>query len=269
MNKQKIIGLLSKSLKIEVDELQKYDENQSLSDIGLDSLGFVQLIVNLEIEFGIEINDEDLILSRFFTLNDLYRMLNQYLSKKEYSRKVLILDCDNVLWNGVAGEEELSVPQSFAFFHCELQALRHHGILLCICSKNSIRNIKKAFHDLKIPIQWEDIVCVKTNTKNRAKSIKEIAGNLNLSLDSFVFIDDSDYEIGLINALLPDVKALKVEKYDSEFFFEMQSLFNAYSNSTIDRTKMYQEQRKREKEKILFNSIDEYNLSLQTEYVCE
>ena len=62
MNKRKIIKLLADSLKIEVTELQKYDENSSLVDLGLDSLGFVQFIVNLEMAFGIEVNDEDLIL---------------------------------------------------------------------------------------------------------------------------------------------------------------------------------------------------------------
>lgn len=58
MNKRKIIKLLADSLKIEVTELQKYDENSSLVDLGLDSLGFVQFIVNLEMAFGIEVNDE-------------------------------------------------------------------------------------------------------------------------------------------------------------------------------------------------------------------
>ena len=69
MNKRKIIKLLADSLKIEVTELQKYDENSSLVDLGLDSLGFVQFIVNLEMAFGIEVNDEDLILSKLLTLN--------------------------------------------------------------------------------------------------------------------------------------------------------------------------------------------------------
>ena len=41
---------------------------------------------------------------------------------------------------------------------------------------------------------------LKLVQKNKAESIKEIAGDLNLSLDSFVFIDDSDYEIGLVHA---------------------------------------------------------------------
>lgn len=117
MNKRKIIKLLADSLKIEVTELQKYDENSSLVDLGLDSLGFVQFIVNLEMAFGIEVNDEDLILSKLLTLNDLYLMLSKYFKSEDNSRKVIILDCDNVLWNGVAGEEDINVPEAFALFH--------------------------------------------------------------------------------------------------------------------------------------------------------
>ena len=62
-----------------------------------------------------------------------------------------------------------------------------------------------------------------------------------------MFIDDSDYEIGLVHAFLPDVKTIKVEEYDSEFFFDLQSLFKSFNNSTIDRTKMYHDQKEREK----------------------
>ena len=269
MNKRKIIKLLADSLKIEVTELQKYDENSSLVDLGLDSLGFVQFIVNLEMAFGIEVNDEDLILSKLLTLNDLYLMLSKYFKSEDNSRKVIILDCDNVLWNGVAGEEDINVPEAFALFHKELTSLRNHGILLCLCSKNNAQNIQNAFRDLKISLKKEDIVCAKIGTKNKAESIKEIAGDLNLSLDSFVFIDDSDYEIGLVHAFLPDVKTIKVEEYDSEFFFDLQSLFKSFNNSTIDRTKMYHDQKEREKEKLIYKSVDEYNQSLQTECICE
>ena len=123
--------------------------------------------------------------------------------------------------------------------------------------------------DLEIPIAWKDIVCVKTNSKNKAESITEIATELNLSLDSFVFIDDSDYEIGLINSILPEVETLKAVNYDSEFIERLKGLFGSNSNNSMDRTQLYREQKEREKEKIHFHSIDEYNYSLQTEYICD
>lgn len=171
MNKRKIIKLLADSLKIEVTELQKYDENSSLVDLGLDSLGFVQFIVNLEMAFGIEVNDEDLILSKLLTLNDLYLMLSKYFKSEDNSRKVIILDCDNVLWNGVAGEEDINVPEAFALFHKELTSLRNHGILLCLCSKNNAQNIQNAFRDLKISLKKEDIVCAKSTHNRRERPV--------------------------------------------------------------------------------------------------
>lgn len=269
MNKQKIVALLAEAIGIEADELFKYDNDLSLLDIGLESLSFVQFIVNVEIEFDIEVNDEDLVMSKFFTLNDLFHMLEKYFTQQTYGKKVLVLDCDNVLWEGVAGEEELIVSDVYLSFYSELVSLRRQGVLLCLCSTNDEIFIKQAFCDLEIPITWEDIICVKTNSKNKAESITEIATELNLSLDSFVFIDDSDYEIGLINSVLPEIETLKAINYDSGFFERLKALFGSNSNNSMDRTQLYREQKEREKEKMHFHSVDEYNYSLQTECICD
>lgn len=269
MDKKRILELLAETINFDVDKLAAYDENQSLQDIGLESLMFVQFIVNIELEFGIEVNDEDLIMSKFFSLSDLYQTLEKYFNVAKISKKVLILDCDNVLWNGIVGEEEISIDKSFVNFHLELLALQRQGVLLCICSKNNMPNILNAFCDLEISVTWGDIICAKTSVSNKARSISDISNELNLSLDSFVFIDDSDYELGLVNAFLPEVRTLKAKQYNQEFFDELNLLFESGIISTMNRTQLYHDQKEREKEKRIFNSIEEYNLSLQTEYLCD
>ena len=106
---------------------------QELSEIGLDSLRFIELVVALEDEFQIEIRDSDLLVQKFSTLCNLYSMLSSYLAPV---KKCLILDCDNVLWKGIAGEEAIAIDEEALTFQKELIRLYEKGVLLCICSKN-------------------------------------------------------------------------------------------------------------------------------------
>lgn len=80
--------------------------NMHLIDIGLNSLNFIRFIVELEKALNIEILDSDLVLENFKTIDTLMKMLNKYFSHNYCNiKKVIISDCDNVLWHGIAGEE--------------------------------------------------------------------------------------------------------------------------------------------------------------------
>ena len=71
MFEEKILCILSDVLEIDISELKSLDKLSLLENNGFTSLKFVQTIVRLEKEFGIEINDSDLIISNFATLNDI------------------------------------------------------------------------------------------------------------------------------------------------------------------------------------------------------
>ena len=133
-----------------------------------------------------------------------------YLPKK----KVICLDLDNTLWGGIIGEAALSdikisnegIGKIYRNFQIELKNLKDRGLILTICSKNNYEDAKKFFKKNKnMVLKWEDFVIKKINWLNKDKNINEIAKELNLGLDSFVFIDDNVHERSLVKNSLPEV----------------------------------------------------------------
>lgn len=66
---------------LEVEEEQLSDNVSLFEDLGADSIDTVELIIAFEVEFDIEIPDEEA--ESLFTLNDIYK----YVQKKTSDRK--------------------------------------------------------------------------------------------------------------------------------------------------------------------------------------
>lgn len=268
MNKNKILEILSKTLGTDEEKFAEMPADTNLADLGLSSIQFIQFVVALEEEFEIEILDSDLILSNFETLEILYQTLEKYFSSKKILKKVLICDCDNVLWHGISGEEEIYTDDLTDKFQEVLIDLYNRGVLICLCSKNEPENIKVAFSSLKMPLNEDCILISKINLTNKATNIKEIALELNLSTDSFVFVDDSEYELDLVAAIIPDVTTILADYSDVTFIETVNAHFENTSTD-INRTKQYKEQKEREKAKKQFSTAEEFNASLKTKIICE
>ncbi len=266
MDKNKILNILGKI--INVEQLFTLPGDTILTDIGMNSLAFIQFIVALEEKFGFEILDSDLLPSNFQTIDMLFHTLEKYFNTGSTLKKVLICDCDNCLWHGIAGEEEIHTDTSTLCLQNELIGLYEKGILLCLCSKNAPLNIARAFAQLDMPLKPEHILLSKINHGNKADNIIQIAEELNLSTDSFVFLDDSDYELGLINALLPEVTTFKVNfEQLNKLMPEIRSCFGK-NTSEPNRTSQYRDQKEREKAKSKYTTVEEYNASLETIVTC-
>ena len=267
MNRYKILCILADIIGTETAELECLPKNSALSDIGLTSIEFVQFIVSIEEQFGIEVLDSDLVFSNFDTLGNLFATLGKYFDQSSALKKVLITDCDNVLWHGVAGEEEVHIGTDEKSLQAALFKLYNSGILLCLCSKNQPEIIMEAFENPDMLLSAEHFVISKIGYGDKPNSIREIAEELNLSMDSFVFIDDSDYEIGFVNSILPEVTTIKISYTERRLVEKITSYFSDAS-SEINRTKQYRDQKEREKEKLRCSSVDEYNISLESCVEC-
>lgn len=265
-SREKILELLAETTEHTPAEILAVDKDMTVKDLGLDSLKFIQMIVRFEEKFGVEVYDSDLVMSNFQTIGALLQTFQKYLPESAL-KKVLICDCDNVLWNGVAGEESIFVDERNARFQNMLIELYGRGILLCLCSRNLQEHIDLAFANLQMPLEKKHIVLSKINLDNKVKNIKAISNELNLSPDSFVFVDDSDYELGLINTLLPEVETVKANYSDMLFFDEIKSLFGERSAQDMNRTQLYIQQKEREKTKLHVSTVTEYNNSLETKWV--
>jgi FkbH-like protein len=131
-------------------------------------------------------------------------------------KKCLVLDFDNTLWGGVAGEDGLNVKVGgdrigimFMQFQKEIKKLKEKGVLLVSCSKNNEEDAKKIFDDKpNMILKWEDFIIHKVNWERKDLNIIEIASELNIGTDSMVFIDDSASERLLVsegtNAHVPE-----------------------------------------------------------------
>lgn len=192
-------------------------------------------------------------------------------------KKVLVLDCDNTLWKGVVAEDGIdgivvgghrTGGIAFEEVQALCKALAKKGVVLNLCSKNNFEDIEEAFvKRTGMVLDFNDILSAKINWRDKAANIIELAEEMNLGLDSFVFLDDSDYEVNLVRAMLPEVTALKVpEKLHCYPFLlrELTTLFpDVITPEDRQRTKHYREDAQRKAELTHFVNFDAYLRSLK------
>lgn len=191
------------------------------------------------------------------------------------AKKVLVLDLDNTLWGGLAGEaDNTSITLSedhngLAYKNMQRVVLQmqKNGVLLAIISKN---NPEDAFsiidnHSHMI-LRREHFAAMRINWEQKHENMKSIAKELNLGLDSFVFWDDNPTERELIQQMLPEVEVPdfpdKVEDYPTAML-EVYHIF--FEKSTVtkedrDRTKQYAENTQRN---LLFQEVGNFESYLK------
>jgi FkbH-like protein len=131
------------------------------------------------------------------------------------SAKCLVLDLDNTLWGGVVGDDGLeglvlgqgsALGEAYVAFQSYARELSRRGVILAVCSKNDEANALEPFE--KHPdmvLKRADIACFVANWADKATNIRAIAQELNIGLDSLVFVDDNPFERSLVRQELPMV----------------------------------------------------------------
>ncbi len=128
--------------------------------------------------------------------------------------KVAAVDLDGVLWGGVVGEAgvggielgEEGVGLAFQDFQRELLRLRELGVLLVACSKNNPQDVAAVFaeHPAMV-LRDEHFAAQRVNWQDKATNLSELARELNVGIDSFVFFDDNPVECAWVRQALPEV----------------------------------------------------------------
>ncbi|WP_041597738.1 HAD-IIIC family phosphatase [Granulicella tundricola] len=191
------------------------------------------------------------------------------------SRKVLVLDLDNTLWGGTIGDDGVDkiligreTPQAEAYtaFQEYCLSLRNRGILLAICSKNDEDIAKAGFSHPDSILKLEHISCFKANWEPKHENIALIAKELNLGVDSFVFVDDNPAERAIVQAQIPGVAVPDIgndvthyaEVIQAARYFEPASL----SREDRERAALYASNLQRADQAATFNNYGEYLDSL-------
>jgi FkbH-like protein len=191
--------------------------------------------------------------------------------------KALVLDLDNTLWGGVIGDDGLQgivvgqgdpLGEAFASFQTYAAGLERRGILLAACSKNDEPNALSPFeHHPDMVLRRSHLSAFVANWDDKASNLKEIARQLNIGLDSLVFVDDNPFERNLVRRELPMVAVPELPE-DPALFARCiadAGYFEALTITAEDRgrTALYETNREREASRAETTDLSGYLASLE------
>ncbi len=193
------------------------------------------------------------------------------------NKKALALDLDNTLWGGIVGDDgvenlelgqETSMGQVYSEFQSYLKALHKQGILLNIVSKNEYTNAIAGLRHPQMVLKEQDFIVIKANWEPKSMNLIQMAQELTLLPESFVFVDDNSAEREIIRqqvagTAVPELTEPEhyIHDIDRAGYFEMTT----FSKDDLKRNEMYKENLERVQLQNSFSSYEEYLHSLNME----
>jgi FkbH-like protein len=188
------------------------------------------------------------------------------------TRKLLVLDLDDTMWGGIVGDmgwENLQLGtvsaegEAFVDFQRAVRDLKRRGIVLAIVSKNEESVALEAIRQHpEMVLRQEDFVAWRINWTDKARNIADLCAELNLGLQSVVFIDDNPVERKRVRDELPEVLVPEwpIDKFQYRSALEGLHCFDAVARTKEDmeRTRMYAEEQQRERLKTQVGSLSEW-----------
>ncbi len=196
---------------------------------------------------------------------------------KGHVKKCVVFDCDNTLWGGVIGEDGLDgikldanqyPGKAYFDFHTSILNLADRGVVLALCSKNNDHDVFDVLdRHPACRLKRSHFAAMRLNWRDKAENLASLACELNLGLDSFVFVDDNPAECELVRTLLPEVTVLAVpeKRYELPSLLAREGLFDALARTAEDRarTRLYEAESHRKSARTATASLDEYLAGLE------
>ncbi|MGW8700267.1 HAD-IIIC family phosphatase [Streptomyces eurythermus] len=193
-----------------------------------------------------------------------------------HAKKVLAVDLDGTLWGGVLAEDGPDGIEAAGSYRGEahrafqrvVRQLGAQGVLLTAVSKNDPEPVRQVLRDHPdMTLREDDFVRVIANWRPKHDNLAELAASLNVGVDSFVFVDDSPYECGLVRHELPgvavvpvnDEPALHIEALLRDGWFDTLEL----TREDVTRVAQYRDELVRKDFLDSFDSLEEYLRQLQ------
>ena len=196
-------------------------------------------------------------------------------------KKLCLIDGDNTLWGGILGEDGVqgvSCDQNYPgvvywMFQKQLLELKRTGVILGLVSKNNENDIRNLFKIRSFPLEIEDFSVLMVNWDPKSFNIQMSANNLNIGLDSIVFIDDSNFEIESVQMALPKVLCVQFNSLNLEGNLSLLANIPSFqsiklTNEDIKKVEQYRQESKRVEAKQIFDDVDSYIKSLNIEIEC-
>ncbi|MGW3957083.1 HAD-IIIC family phosphatase [Streptomyces sp. NPDC004752] len=187
------------------------------------------------------------------------------------AKKVLVLDLDNTLWDGILGDDgpdgiaaaTTYRGEAFGRFQRVVKQIGSQGVLLAVCSKNDREPVLDVLRDHPdMTLREADFVRISADWEPKDGNIRAIAARLNLGTDSLVFADDSPFERGLVAATLPEVAvigldeepALHIDRLLADGWFDVREL----TAEDRGRAVQYRQEAQRQDFQQATGSMEEY-----------
>ena len=199
------------------------------------------------------------------------------------NKKLIIVDLDNTLWGGVLGDlgwKKINIGghnmegEAFKDFQLNLKAFKNLGIQLAICSKNEEKNALEAIEkNPNMILKKKDFAAWRINWNDKAKNISEIISELNLTNESVLFIDDNVSERDRVKTSIKGITVPDWPEDPCRYVTKLQSLegldvqYLTYEDK--NRTKFYQDEKVRNKNKEKFITHDKWLSTLKTKVYFE
>ena len=189
--------------------------------------------------------------------------------------KAIVVDADNTLWGGIAAEVGAAGVQITGVWRQVQEFLlsrKEQGMLLALASKNKEEDVAEVFRRPDMTLRREDFVAWKVNWNPKSDSVRALASELDLGLDSFIFLDDNPVECAEVAAHCPSVTVLPLPQDEGAlsflrhvWAFDLPPVTSADS----DRTEQYRRQGERKQSMAGSGSFSEFfeRLDLRVEFV--
>lgn len=199
------------------------------------------------------------------------------------SRKLIVTDLDNTLWGGIVGDlgwEKLTLGghdpagEAYQDFQAALRSLKSRGVLLAIVSKNEETAALAAIdRHPEMILRRNDFITWRINWEDKAANLVSLATELNLGLQSIVFLDDSAVERARVRETLPEVL---VPELPEDKLLYRQTLMElrcfdqpSLSEEDLRRTDLYRGEQQRAQLLAQVGSFEHWLETLQTVVVVE
>ena len=151
------------------------------------------------------------------------RAMETLLTRRREPAKLLVTDLDHTLWHGVIAEDGLqgiaASAEGVGYRHFVYQGLllrlKDEGILLAAVSRNSPDVALAPLQAGNLLTSERDFVAVVASYHAKSAQILELTQQLNLGLESVVFVDDNPLELEEVARQLPAVQCLAFPLKDS------------------------------------------------------
>lgn len=192
-------------------------------------------------------------------------------------KKCIVLDLDNTLWGGILGEDGFNgiklgddyPGRCYKDFQIELKKLKDRGILLAIDSKNNNDEAINVIDDHPdMVLRKDDFANVKINWDDKATNLIRISEELNIGIESLIFIDDNPAECELINQAFDyKVKTINVPQNPINYADILNRLNDfetlSITNEDKNKTDMYRSEMKRKELRDVSLDLETYYKSLE------